>query len=119
MPNQYAMLNYLDNTGNGNHFGADNYFNGTGTGGRYGTYNRFENGSGVNIGFGNEFNSTASSTLNKTGMYNSFTYGNGSGSLYGSFNFIQNTVTAAEIILELLFLIYLPAQAIVMVQHMH
>ncbi|HUM51103.1 MAG TPA: tail fiber domain-containing protein [Chitinophagales bacterium] len=92
---KYASLNYLANTGNGNHFGADNYFNGTGTGGRYGTYNRFENGSGICMGIGNVFNSTATSAFDKIGIANAFSEGNGTGNLVGSSSVILNSVSGS------------------------
>jgi hypothetical protein len=92
---KYATLNYLANTGNGNHFGADNYFYGTGTGGRYGTYNRFENGSGISMGIGNVFNSTATSAFDKIGIANAFSEGNGSGNLIGSSTVILYSVSGS------------------------
>jgi hypothetical protein len=92
---QYAMLNYLVNTGNGNHFGSFNHFNGIGSGGKYGYYNRFENGSGISMGIGNVFNSTATTAFDKIGIANAFSEGNGTGNLYGSSNVILNTVSGS------------------------
>jgi hypothetical protein len=73
----------------------DNYFNGIGSGGRYGYYNRFENGSGISMGIGNVFNSTATTAFDKIGIANAFSEGNGTGNLYGSSNVILNTVSGS------------------------
>ncbi len=92
---QYAMLNYLANTGNGNHFGSFNHFNGIGSGGKYGYYNRFENGSGISMGIGNVFNSTATTAFDKIGIANAFNEGNGSGNLIGSSTVILYSVSGS------------------------
>lgn len=89
----YGDYNDLYGSGDGNNFGVYNEMSASGTGAKYGVYNDMSGVNGTKYGMRNEFADTAGT---KYGVYNYFPSGTAIGTIYGTYNSIQNDANATK-----------------------
>lgn len=89
----YGDYNRLIGSGNGINYGVYNEMGASGAGVKYGVYNYLTSTNGTKYGMRNEF---ADVTGTKYGVYNYFSSGTATGTIYGTYNNINNDGNAAK-----------------------
>lgn len=89
----YGDYNRLIGSGNGINYGVYNDMDASGIGVKYGVYNNLTATNGPKYGMRNEF---ADVVGTKYGVYNYFPSGTATGTIYGTYNNIQNDANATK-----------------------